>query len=151
MLPLAISPVTSRTSAVSPTLMPASLRSATSTTASIGSSATSVAISRPANENAAWPDLDRHVVHDARPRRAHHAAVALGRGARERRFCGLELRLEIDELEPRERAGQDQRALGVELGAFCVTSASACATCASRASSDRTAMMSPFLNPAFRA
>src|SRR6185369_8561460 len=105
-LPLAISPVTRRTSAVSPTLIPASLRSATSTTASIGSIATSVASSRPANENAAWPTSTAT------------SCTTPGRGARERRFCCLELRLEIDELEPRERAGQDQRALGVELGAF---------------------------------
>ena len=40
---------------VSPTLMPASLRSATSATASIGSSATRIASSRPAKEKAAWP------------------------------------------------------------------------------------------------
>ena len=98
--------------------MPASLRSATSTTASIGSSATSVASSRPANENAACPTSTGDVVHDARPWRAHHAAVALGLGAGKRRFCRLDLRLEIDELEPRQRAGHDQRALGVELGAL---------------------------------
>ncbi len=57
-------------------------------------------------------------MNDARPWRAHHAAVTLGLGARKRRFCRLDLGLEIDELEARERAGHDQRALGVELGAF---------------------------------
>ena len=54
-LPCAVWPVTSRISAVSPTLDAGSLRSDTSTTASIGSSATIWPISLPMNENAAPP------------------------------------------------------------------------------------------------
>ena len=141
-----VSPVTSRTSAVSPTLMPASLRSATSTTASIGSSATICAISLPGERERRLPDLDRHIGDDALPRRAHDAAVALGLGRRERRLRGLELRLEVDELEPRQRSPHDQRAAWPRARSrFWVTSALACATCASRASSDSTAMTSSFL------
>src|SRR5216683_3115916 len=63
-------------------------------------------------------DLDRNVVDDARPRGAHHAAVVLGLGGGKRGLRGLELRLEIDELEPRQRAAHDQRAFSLELGAL---------------------------------
>ena len=102
--------------------MPASLRSATSTTASIGSSATICAISRPAMENAAWPTSAGRVGDDAGPRRADHAAVALGLGGGEPRLRRLELRLEIAEVEPRHRAVLDQLALASSSVRFCITS-----------------------------
>ncbi len=61
-------------------------------------------------------DLGRHVGDDAVPRRAHDAAVALGLGRGERRFRRLVLRLEIDEVELRQRALVDQHAARLELG-----------------------------------
>ena len=61
-------------------------------------------------------DFDRHVADDAVPGRADDAALALGLGGGKRRFGGLELRFEIDKLEPRHGARRDQAALGFELG-----------------------------------
>ena len=94
------------------------MRSATSTTASIGSSATICAISRPANENAAWPTSTAMSCTTPDHGRAHDAAVALGLGGGERRLRHLELRLEVDQLQLRQRAVHDELALGVELGAL---------------------------------
>ena len=145
-VPLALSPVTSRTSAVSPTLMPASLRSATSTTASMGSSATSVAISRPAKENAAWPTStatscttpDQGARTMPRSRSASAAASAaspaLSWASRSTSCSRGSVPLKISA----RLASSSVR--------FCVTTACACATCASRASSkdgDDLALLDP--------
>ena len=145
-VPVAVWPVTSRTSAVSPTLMPPSWRSATSTTASIGSSATICAISRARPSRSAAPPTSTGTsvttpAHGARtmPRsRSASAAASVGLG-------GLELRFEIDQFELRHGA-RSRSACAWPRARSCAgsTSACACATCASRASSDRTAMTSPF-------
>ncbi len=67
-------------------------------------------------------------MHHARPRSAHHAARVLRLGGGKRRFRGLELRLEVDELEP----GNVPLMISVRLASssvrFCVTTACACAT-----------------------
>ncbi len=101
---------------MSPTLTPPSLRSATSTTASMGSSATICAISRPTIEKAAWPTSAVVSVTMPDHGAVHDAAVALGLGHGERRLRRLVLRFEIDEVELRHHAVLDQPPLRVELG-----------------------------------
>jgi hypothetical protein len=57
-------------------------------------------------------------MHDPRPWGTHGAALVLGLGGGKRGLRGLELRLEVNELESRQRAAEDQRAFGLELGAL---------------------------------
>ena len=84
---------TSRTSAMSPTLTLASLRSDTSTIASIGSRPTICAISLPVKANAGVP-TSRYLGDDAVPRRGDDAAIAFGLGRGKRGLRRLELRLD---------------------------------------------------------
>ena len=116
MRPVAVSPVTRLISAASPTLTPASLRSATSTTASIGSSATIWAISRPAIENAAWPTSAVVSVtmpdQGARTTPRSRSASAAASPASAALCCASR----STEVEPRHRAALDQPPLGLELG-----------------------------------
>ena len=75
--------------------MPASLRSATSTTAIIGSSATICRDLAAGHGERRLPHLDRHVVHDPGPWRTHGTAFALGLGGSERGLRDLELGFEL--------------------------------------------------------
>ena len=91
------------------------MRSATSTTASIGSSATICAISLPGHRERRLADLDRHVGDDAGPRRAHDAAVALGVRGGECGFRRPVKRLGFVDLQPGKIAACGEVALGFEI------------------------------------
>ena len=144
MRPSRVCPETSFTSAMSPTLTLATLRSDTSTTASIGSSPTICAISLPAKANAEVPTSEISVMTPSQGAR-DDAAIALGLGGRKRGLRGLVLRFQIVAARAAAMAlVSTSRRLASSSTLRCSSSACACSTCASRASSDRMAMTSPF-------
>ena len=55
-------------------------------------------------------------MHDGRPWRAYHTAVLFRLGDGERSLGGLKLRLELDQLQARQRAAENERAFSLE---FC--------------------------------
>ena len=114
MRPSRLGPDTSLTSAMSPTLTLATLRSDTSTTASIGSSPTIWAISLPAKANAEVPTSEISVMtpsHGAVMMPRSRSASAVASAASAALYCASS----VFELQPRNGVGRDQPPLGLEL------------------------------------